>query len=324
MSARGLNAVRTYTVPPRRLLDLAYKHGLYVMAGLPWEQHVAFLDSWKQVRSIHARVREGVRSVAGNPALLCIAVGNEIPSSIVRWHGPRRIQRHLRRLCETAKSEDPEALVTYVNYPTTEYLELPFLDLMCFNVFLEARPDLASYLARLQNIAADRPLIMTEIGLDSRSHGHDRQSEVLSWQVDTVFRGGAAGMFVFSWTDEWHRGGHDIEDWDFGLTKRDRTPKPALASVQKAYAEAAFPAGRRWPKITVVVCSYNGRATIGECVEHLRKLQYPNFEIIVIDDGSTNGVSELAQRSGASCVIRVPNGGCRGPATWASKRRVAR
>src|SRR2546421_336079 len=40
----GINAVRTYTVPPRWLLDLAQAYGLRVMVGLPWEQHIAFLD----------------------------------------------------------------------------------------------------------------------------------------------------------------------------------------------------------------------------------------------------------------------------------------
>lgn len=44
MAANGINAVRTYTVPPRWLLDVALRRGLRVMVGLPWEQHVAFLE----------------------------------------------------------------------------------------------------------------------------------------------------------------------------------------------------------------------------------------------------------------------------------------
>jgi len=40
--------------------------------------------------------------------------------------------------------------VTYVNYPTTEYLHLPFLDLVCFNVYLESPERLEAYLGRLQ------------------------------------------------------------------------------------------------------------------------------------------------------------------------------
>src|SRR5919106_1757013 len=44
MRKAGLNAVRTYTVPPEWMLDAACRHGLRIMVGLPWEQHVTFLD----------------------------------------------------------------------------------------------------------------------------------------------------------------------------------------------------------------------------------------------------------------------------------------
>ena len=101
-----------------------------------------------------------------------------------------------------------------MNYPTTEYLQLPFLDLVCFNVYLETQERLEAYLARLQNIAGDRPLLMGEVGLDSRRNGEYIQADVLDWQIRTIFAAGCAGTFVFAWTDEWHRGGHDIQDWD--------------------------------------------------------------------------------------------------------------
>jgi hypothetical protein len=105
-------------------------------------------------------------------------VGNEIPASIVRWHGRQRIERFIARLYRIVKAEDAGALVTYVNFPTTEYLSLPFLDILCFNVYLETREKLESYLARLQNLAGDRPLLMAEIGLDSRRKDSTKQAEV--------------------------------------------------------------------------------------------------------------------------------------------------
>src|SRR5262249_13057636 len=83
MASVGINAVRTYTVPPRWLLDIAVKYGLRVMVGLPWEQHVTFLDNPTLTRDIIRRVRTNVRVCAGHPAILCYAVGNEIPASIV-------------------------------------------------------------------------------------------------------------------------------------------------------------------------------------------------------------------------------------------------
>ncbi|HEY1269395.1 MAG TPA: glycoside hydrolase family 2 TIM barrel-domain containing protein, partial [Candidatus Binatia bacterium] len=98
MAASGLNAVRTYTVPPRWVLDAAMRHGLRVMAGIPWEQHIAFLDDAERRRSIEMRVRAAVRSLRGHPALLFYAIGNEIPAPIARWHGARKIERFIRRL----------------------------------------------------------------------------------------------------------------------------------------------------------------------------------------------------------------------------------
>jgi O-antigen biosynthesis protein len=308
MRATGVNAIRTYTVPPRWLLDLAREYDLFAMVGLPWAEHMAILDDREQARSIERRVREGVRSCAGHPAVLCYAVGNEIPAPIVRWSGGKQIERYVRRLHDAAKSEDPDGLVTYVNYPSTEYLDLPFLDLACFNVYLEAEDPFESYLSRLQNLVGDRPLLMTEIGLDSRTHGEVGQARALRWQIGSAFKAGCAGAFVFAWTDEWHRGGHDIEDWDFGLTRRDRSAKPALASVRKAYAEIPFPHGQRWPRVSVVVCTYNGAQTLPDCLRGVSALDYPDFEVIVVDDGSTDASSSIAAEYGAR-RIRTSNRG---------------
>jgi GT2 family glycosyltransferase len=303
-----INAVRTYTPPPRWLLDLAAEAGLYVLVGLPWEQHITFLDEPGRAADIIRRVREAVRGCAGHPAVLCYSIGNEIPASIVRWHGKRRIENFLRRLYLAAKDEDPGGLFTYVSFPTTEYLDLPFLDLFSFNVYLEQEDALRAYLARLQSLANERPLLMAEIGLDSRRNGRDAQAATLDWQIRTVFAAGCAGAFVFAWTDEWHRGGSEIEDWDFGLVTRDRRPKPALKAVSQAFAAVPFSGDRRWPRISVVVCTYNGRKTIGELFSSLDGLDYPNFELIVVSDGSSDGCVALAYGYGMR-VIAGPNRG---------------
>jgi O-antigen biosynthesis protein len=294
MAASGVNAVRVYTPPPFWLLDLAWQHGLYVMVGLPWEQHIAFLDQAGLQKAIEQRVRAAVRESSNHPAVLCYVVGNEIPAPIVRWHGRRRVERFIRRLYRAVKAEAPETLVTYVNYPTTEYLDLPFLDFFCFNVYLETPDKLDDYLAQLQNLAGDKPLVMAEIGLDSRRNSDAKQAETLDWQIRTIFAAGCAGMFVFAWTDEWYRGGYDIEDWDFGLTTRNREPKPALRAVANAFEGPPFPAGIQWPKFSVVVCTYNGARTLRNCLEGLKAMTYPNFEVIVVDDGSKDDTATIA------------------------------
>jgi len=306
--ANGINTIRLYTTPPRWFLDAAQRHGLRVMVCLSADRYIGFLTDRKGAPDIEGLVRAKVRRCAGHPALLCYALGNEIPAPIVRWQGRRKVERYLERLYKVVKSEDPGALVTYVNYPSTEYLQLPFLDLVCFNVYLESQERFAAYLARLQNISGERPLIMSEVGLDSLRHSTETQARVLNWLIRTSFAGGCAGAFVFSWTDEWYNAGRDVDDWEFGITGRDRAPKPALAAVRDAFTEVPFPRGLPWPRISVVICSCNGAQTIRDCCEGLLKLDYPNCEILFVDDGSSDATAEIARRFGFR-VIRTENRG---------------
>jgi O-antigen biosynthesis protein len=308
MKANGVNALRTYTAPPRWLLDEAYRCGLWVMVGLAAEREVGYLNDGRSVNKIADAVRERVSSHADHPAVLCFAVANEIPTSIVRWFGRRQMERFIERLCEGVRREDPRALVTYVNYPSTEYLQLPFVDLLACNVYLESPERLSAYLARLHNIAGERPLVMAEIGLDSLRNGEDAQAAALSTQIGATFAAGCAGAFVYAWTDEWHRGGEDVDDWAFGLTRRDRRPKPALASVRRAYAVAPFRRDGDWPRVSVIVCSCNGARTLRDCLDGLLELDYPDYEVIVVDDGSTDTTASIAAEYPFR-LINTPNRG---------------
>src|SRR6185436_5655011 len=85
--------------------------------------------------------REEARRLGQHPAILMLSIGNEIPPLVVRWYGRERTERYLRTLYEAVKEESPDAIVTYVNHPPTEYLGLPFLDVVAFNVYLNREHD---------------------------------------------------------------------------------------------------------------------------------------------------------------------------------------
>jgi GT2 family glycosyltransferase len=310
MAAHGVNAVRTYTAPPRWLLDRAWEHGLRVLVGLGAEREVGYLNDTRGVRvsEFERRLRARIRDYAGHPALLCLALGNEIPALVVRWFGARRIEAFLARLARVVRDADPDALVTYVNYPSTEYLDCSFADLVGFNVYLESMERYEAYLPRLQNLAGDRPLLITELGLDSLRKGVDAQAAIIEGQVRASFTRGAAGVFVYAWTDEWHRSGEDVTDWDFGLVRRDRSPKPALAAVTRAFNQVPFPEDAAAPRISIVVCSYNGARTLRDCLDGIRALDYPDFETIVVDDGSRDATASIAAEYDVR-LIRTENRG---------------
>jgi glycosyltransferase involved in cell wall biosynthesis len=310
MREAGANTVRIYTAPPAYLLDEAERYGLRVIVGLAWMQHVCFLDDPKLAEQIRAQVKSDVQSCADHPAVLAFAIGNEIPQQIVRWSGAKRIEKFLKHLYKDLKSVAPNKLVTYVNFPPTDYLDLSFLDFVCFNVFLHEESSFKAYLSKLQNVAGNRPLVLTELGMDSIREGEDRQARFLDWQLREAYRGGAAGACVFSWTDDWYRGGNRITDWAFGMVDAERKPKPAYTAVKSRFARIPFEAEerRKWPKVSVVICAYNAASTIEDNLDSLARLNYPNYEVIVVNDGSEDATLEIAARYPFK-LINVPNGG---------------
>ena len=158
MRAGAINAVRIYHPPPAWLLDLAEEHGQLLLVETPCPKHLDFLESASSARDARQRLAESVRATRGRDCLLGCCIGNELSADLVRWYGARRIEKFLAELADVTRQTDSEALVTYANYPLTEYLELPFLDFTTFNVYLHHRPTFRKYLLRLANLASDQQI----------------------------------------------------------------------------------------------------------------------------------------------------------------------
>jgi GT2 family glycosyltransferase len=309
MRALGLNSIRTYHLPPAWLLSLADEVGLAVFVDVPWARHLCFLDSAGARQEARQAVRQAAERGRHHPCILAYSIGNEIPPNIIRWLGGRRVERFLAELADVAKQADPQGLVTYASYPPTEYLDLSFLDLATFNVYLHDRETFRRYLFRLQNLIGDRPLLLGELGMDTLRHGEEHQAEFLAGHLSEAALLGLAGAFVFAWTDDWHTGGSPIEDWAFGITHADRFPKASCHALREVFNTS--PAGllSQAPAVSVVVCSYNGGATLEQCLRSLRALDYPAYEVIVVDDGSTDQTRAILARFPDVRAIHQPNRG---------------
>jgi len=298
MRQAGLNVVRIYHSPPRWFLDRCTNAGMRVLVTLPWEKHVEFLRKRSIRKQIAEAVRTTVRKYAGHPAILGYLVGNEISSTMARWLGARRVIEFVEQLIRIGRAIDPDALFSYATYPPTEYLLPQNADFCCFNVYLHNQRDFEGYLLRLQNLTGEHPLILGEFGMDTIRHSQDEQAEMLGWHIDSVVKCGLAGTIFFTWTDEWFTGGQEITDWAFGIVTRERRPKKAFYVLEEKLGRNDFTLPHRplpkAPFVSVIVCSYNGGPTLASCLDSLGKLNYPEYEVLLVDDGSTDDTSYIA------------------------------
>jgi GT2 family glycosyltransferase len=290
------NLIRVYSVPGKWFLDLAAEHQLMVLVDIPWPKRLAFLDSRRDRAEAVEAVRRGVFACARHPAVFAFNVANEIPADIVRWSGADRVADLIDELITEAKRVDAECLCTYTNFPPTEFLRPACVDFVGFNVYLHQRAAFRKYLARLQLMAEAKPLVLTEFGFDSLRQGEVRKSEMLEWQIEDLFRGGLAGGIVFSYTDDWWHEGKPVGDWFMGLTTREREPKESFGAVGRMYGLAPYFAPPRFPRVSVVVAGYNGDRTLKACLDSLLKLNYPDYEVILVDDGSTDTTPRIASQ----------------------------
>ena len=58
-----------------------------------------------------------------------------------------------------------------------------------------------------------------------------------------------------------------------------------------------------FPKVSVIIVNYNGKTLLEKCLESLVKVNYENFEIILVDNNSTDGSIELVTKNYPSIIL---------------------
>ncbi len=284
----NFNSIRVFSLPDQDLLDAAHQAGLLVFAGLDWRHYEDFICQPALLSSAIIRLREWLRIQAKHPALAGVYIGNEIPSDLTRWMGPDKVRRSLEELIGIGKDIAPHLLFAYANYPSTEYLEIDNADFTAFNIYLETPDAFVSYLRRLQNIAGDRPLVISEFGLDSLRNSTETQAQTLTWGMRHAYEEETAGFTVYAWSDLWHNAGIDVTDWSFGITDRQKKTKPAWAACR----DFSPPGSTNDHTYSIIICTRNGASRMGACLSAIDALAGGPYETIVVDDGSTDDTAE--------------------------------
>ena len=49
------------------------------------------------------------------------------------------------------------------------------------------------------------------------------------------------------------------------------------------------------PKVSIIILNWNGKEDTVECLESLKHITYSNYEILLVDNGSTDGSDGIFQ-----------------------------
>ncbi len=257
MAKAGWNTVQVAEVPPEWAFNLARELGLRFLVTISWDQNVDFLQAKSEaVKEAKDKLGQLVEERGDDPVLLGVLVADQIPTTLVRWMGPFRVQRTLGELIEMGEALKPTCLFSYSNSPATDYLRPPGQDFVSFQVELTDRADFRQYVRRLQLQAGDLPLLVRTKG---------GEGSVPDWFFEECAAAGVAGA-----GSEFTRGEPvaAIQDW----------PKVTLATT---------------PKISVVVCTYRGHRLLRGCLAALEKVNYADVEVLVVNDSADEEVARV-------------------------------
>jgi len=62
-----------------------------------------------------------------------------------------------------------------------------------------------------------------------------------------------------------------------------------------------------YPKVSIIILNWNGLGDTIECLESLKKITYPNYEVIVVDNGSEGNDAQVLQEKFGDYIHLIQN-----------------
>jgi glycosyltransferase involved in cell wall biosynthesis len=267
-------------------LGLAAQAGLYGLVEL--EVHPEELLSSAGFRSATRRLASAALVLREHPSLIGYLIDCPIDPDTLRERGFKRIRRRLSTLVDTLRRRDRRKLVALKHRPATCGLALLEEDFIYASLPALDPGELREYVIRLHNVAEARPLIIEFV------EGLPGQDELVACAVGL----GTAGVVAPAMRPAASIGGLGIRV----LSAGEFLPFVMLNG-------SCPPMPSELPMVSVVICAYNAERTMRACLQSLRKLDYPNYEVVVVDDGSRDRTAEIAAEFPEFRLIRQANKG---------------
>jgi len=265
-------------------LDLAALGGLYALVELAVEPQQ--LLTRQGLRTAEAWIESAVHSLGGRPGLVGFLIDCPIEQDALRAHGVKRIRAALRRLVRKIRAAGFAGGIHH--RIETRALALEEEDFIYSDATGLSPGELRDYLAAMHNVADARPVII-------EFKGFNPGSEEL---VATAFGMGAAGVVApaVPMMPPLH------------ALALGRVPGSELHPFLAMNGNCP-PAPARTPMVSIVICAYNAERTMRACLESLTKLDYADYEVIIVDDGARDRTAAIAADFPQFQLIRQPNRG---------------
>ena len=306
MAELGANTLRTFTVPPRWLLDRAAEHGLRVLVTIPWAEHVCFLDRKDLVaRDPRHGARRG-REPGRPPGAARAARRQRDPArhrALVRARARARVPAHARRRGQAAGARGRSSATPTSRRPSTSTspsssTSSPSTSTCTARTRLPPLPAPAAEHRRGQAAGADR----VRRRLDPRGRRRTRASCSPGWCAPASSRAPPAASCSRGPTTG-SPAAAQIADWAFGAGRRASASRSRRSARCRRRTRrrcrrrsSTRRASRSWSAPTTPSARWTRAST------SLRTLSYPNYEVVVVNDGSTDRT--LAITRGAPAAVR--------------------
>ncbi|HVB78774.1 MAG TPA: glycosyltransferase [Candidatus Binataceae bacterium] len=272
------------------VLDLATYTGLHALVELAVKPEDLLEPA--RARQTAARIVRTVNIWRNHPALIGYLIDCPIAPERLRMLGLERVQRALGRIIREIHLRDRRALVALKHRPATVALAAAAEDFLYAEVGGFTPAELAPFVIALHNLAMARPVV---IEFPQAVAGQGPEQDEL---VATAFGVGAAGVVAPPVCRP------AVADW---LAMRPMGADEASPFI--SLNGTCPPRPSRTPMVSVVICAYNAERTMLPCLESLGRLKYPNYEVVIVDDGSRDRTAEIAMRFPEFRLIRQPNKG---------------
>ena len=268
------------------VLDIAAQAGIAAMLELKLAP--ADLFDGRRWSAALSRVAHTAAIYRGHRALSAYIIDCPISQDELRAAGFMKVRGRMRELLSAIKLRDPHVMAALKHRPATRALILLEEDFLYAELPALEPAELRDFVISLHNLAEARPVVV-EFREASPNQDH---------AVTMAFGTGAAGVVAPLVPAP------AAHDW-LGI----RMLRAAELMPFVTLNGSCPPGAPHSPMVSVVICAYNAERTMRQCLESLTRLAYPNYEVVIVDDGSSDQTAQISKDFPQFRLIRQPNKG---------------